>query len=236
MSEEMRNCPGCRRHCDLSNPGCPRGEAYARGEEPSRSMTRERSDEQHNHDRSHGHGEHHGHGGHRHEHEEDSEDHEKRHARHRGIFGTEQYEELDLEGKLFNNLQEVGHIGRFRLGGRGGQNKILRILAEKGEMTQRDLTEKLGIQPGSASEVIGKLERAGFVERRANEHDRRAAKLCLTEKGEEEMKTSGGTKPPLFTALNQEEKEQLLSILEKLLSDWQSAEKKKEYQPCADSL
>ena len=225
MSEELKNCPGCRRHCDLRNPGCPRGEAYARGEEPNQNTSREKSNEQHNHDRNHGHREHHEHGEHRHEHAEDSEDHEKRHARHKGIFGTEQYNELDLEEKLFDNLQEVGHIGRFRLGGRGGQNRILHILEEQGEMTQRDLTEKLGIQPGSASEVIGKLEKAGFVERRANDHDRRTANLYLTESGRQEAQANKHTKPQIFAALTGEEKEQLLSLLEKLLSEWQSADK-----------
>ena len=45
--------------------------------------------------------------------------------------------------------------------GRGGQNRVLTILKEEGEMTQRALTERLGIQPGSASEIIGKLEKGG---------------------------------------------------------------------------
>lgn len=60
MSEEMKQCPGCGRHCDLSAPSCPRGEAYARGEVPAEN------DENHTHHgghESHGEHEHYGHHG-----------------------------------------------------------------------------------------------------------------------------------------------------------------------------
>ena len=40
-------------------------------------------------------------------------------------------------------------------------------------MTQSELTEYLGVQPGSASEVIGKLESAGLIVRTPSEKDRR---------------------------------------------------------------
>ena len=36
------------------------------------------------------------------------------------------------------------------------------MLLETGPVTQKKLTALLGIQPGSASEVIGKLEAAGL--------------------------------------------------------------------------
>ena len=62
-------------------------------------------------------------------------------------------------------LRELHHMSRFGMESRGGQGRILQILAQDGDMTQRVFTEKLGIQPGSVSEVIGKLERAGYVSR-----------------------------------------------------------------------
>ena len=77
MPEEMKKCPGCNRHCDLSAPSCPRGEAYARGEAPSETergegRRAEHSHEHHHGERRHGEGREHHHGEHhngRHGHE-----------------------------------------------------------------------------------------------------------------------------------------------------------------------
>ena len=30
MNEKEKNCPGCSRNCELSNPHCERGKEYAR--------------------------------------------------------------------------------------------------------------------------------------------------------------------------------------------------------------
>ena len=105
-----------------------------------------------------------------------------------------------------------------------GQGRVLHILSEDGPMTQRELTEKLGIQPGSASEVIGKLERAGLVARTPSEADRRTADVRLTEAGklhrEERQAREQAQRPTLFEALTDEEKKTLLATLEKLHASW----------------
>ena len=88
-------------------------------------------------------------------------------------------------------------------------------------MTQRQLTEKLGIQPGSVSEVIGKLERTGYVTRSENAEDRRTADIHLTQAGRERAEVKEQEKPELFSALSEEEKSQLLTLLERLRGDWQ---------------
>ena len=72
MSEEMKKCPGCNRHCDLSTPSCPRGEAYSRGEVPAETEHGEHSHEHHHGEHRHGEGREHHHGEHhygRHGHE-----------------------------------------------------------------------------------------------------------------------------------------------------------------------
>ena len=194
--EMMNKCPGCGRHCDLSAPSCPRGEAYARGERP------EESGHNHEHDREQGwrerrghgeeredrshreHGEAFGHhGGHEHPEEHVFRGDKGPHKGHHRPLNEEEYQRLDTDGKLNAQMHLLHHMSRFGVESRGGQGRILRILAEEGSMTQRTLTEKLGIQPGSASEVIGKLERAGFIERRESEEDRRTADVSLTEAG-----------------------------------------------------
>ena len=107
-------------------------------------------------------------------------------------------------------------------------------------MTQRELTERLGIQPGSASELVGKLERAGLVERTPSEQDRRTADVRLTEAGRarreqraaaEERQRSG-----LFAALSDEEKQTLLSLLERLYADWSERAPERPAPPPAPEL
>ena len=190
MNENNNKCPGCGRHCDLSAPNCPRGEAIARGEAP---MEKEHEGRRHGHE---------GHG------------------RHHRPMAEEEYLKLDTNGKLDTLLRELHHMSRFGMESRGGQGRILQILAQDGDMTQRVLTEKLGIQPGSASEVIGKLERAGYITRTESTEDRRTVDVRLTESGKEHLNKRRAEKPDLFSALSEEEKEQLVGLLEKLHADW----------------
>lgn len=70
---------------------------------------------------------------------------------------NERYHSLDTNNKLIWNFRDIGHILRHNYEGKGSQKRVLMILKEVTSITQRDLTERLGIQPGSASEVIGKL-------------------------------------------------------------------------------
>ena len=227
MNMEMNNkCPGCGRHCDLSTPSCPRGEAYARGEQPG-----EKEAGRHGMHEGYGHheenGEYHRHGGqewsgeHGHGRPEGREGRGgDKHREHHRSLNEEAYAAMDTDGKLGTLLHELHHMSRFGMESRGGQGRILKLLAEEGDMTQRKLTEKLGIQPGSASEVIGKLERAGFVTRSENTEDRRTVDVRLTEAGREQFDEREQEKPDLFSSLSEEEKTLLLSLLEKLRSDW----------------
>ena len=97
-------------------------------------------------------------------------------------------------------------------------------LLEAGDMTQRELTERLGIQPGSASEVIGKLEASGFLVRSPSKTDRRTTNIALTEAG----KTAAGDAlaqrrerhQQMFSSLSEEEKDTLLHLLEKINAHW----------------
>lgn len=100
------------------------------------------------------------------------EDYEKRTAQRRA-----HYEREDVNGRLVINLRDIGHTLRDLSEGRGSQKRILILLLETGPITQRELTERLGIQPGSASEVIAKLENAGLVTRTESEADRRTVDI-----------------------------------------------------------
>ena len=136
----------------------------------------------------------------------------------------EHYAALDTNGKLFVLIGELGHASRFLLDGKSGQSRALGLLREGETMTQRELTERLGIRPGSASELVGKLERAGLITRTPSETDRRTTDIALTEAGAARREEWAGKEKngmgELFAALSEEEKTALLALLEKLRAAW----------------
>lgn len=131
----------------------------------------------------------------------------------------------DINDKLVINLRELGHVLRFITEGKGSQSRILIILAEEGETTQKRLTGRLYIQPGSASEVLAKLEHAGLICRTPSENDRRTMDIRLTEAGrqsaEEAMERRSQRHQEMFSCFSEEEKETLRLLLEKLNTDWE---------------
>lgn len=142
------------------------------------------------------------------------------------------YESLDQNNKLIWNLRDIGHTMRHISEGKGSQKRVLMTLLEYGGMTQRELTARLGIQPGSASEVIGKLEAAGFLLRRPSEADRRTTDITLTETGKaaaEDAHTQRAQRhQQMFASLSDPEKENLLGLLEKVNADWDQKYRKRE--------
>lgn len=136
------------------------------------------------------------------------------------------YVSLDTNNKLIMNLRDLGHMLRFLFEGKGSQKRILILLYESGSMTQRELTEKLGIQPGSVSEVLGKLESAGLIRRTLSEADRRTTDIRLTfagqDQAEEAVEKRRKRHQEMFSCLSEEEKATLLGLLEKLNEDWNS--------------
>ena len=93
--------------------------------------------------------------------------------------GSERYHSADVNDRLIINLRDMGQT-ILLYEGKGSQKRILIILLEVGSITQRALTSRLGIQPGSASEVIAKLENAGLIQRTVSTDDRRTANIRLT--------------------------------------------------------
>lgn len=63
------------------------------------------------------------------------------------------------------------------------QAQILTMLADREGMTQKEIGARLYVTKGNVSGLIDRLERAGFVERRARAGDKRAHALYLTETG-----------------------------------------------------
>lgn len=134
------------------------------------------------------------------------------------------YESFDVNNKLIRNFWDISHTMRHISEGKGSQKRILMILKENRDITQRELTEYLGIQPGSASEVIGKLEAAGLILRTPSRTDRRTTDLHLTEAGEAAASEAYAKREQrhqeMFSCLSEEEKQTLLALLETINLSW----------------
>ena len=138
---------------------------------------------------------------------------------------TAHYRAADINDKLIINFRDIGHTMRFLYEGKGSQDRILIVLLETGRITQRELTKRLGIQPGSASEVIAKLEHAGLIARTPNGEDRRTTDVFLTDAGRARAAIASEQRlnrhEQMFSCLSAGEKEQLLALLERVNDDWE---------------
>ena len=63
------------------------------------------------------------------------------------------------------------------------QGRCLWIITKHESCTLRELSQKLGVRPSTASELVEKLVRARFVKRAIDAQDRRTVRLTLTKKG-----------------------------------------------------
>ena len=134
------------------------------------------------------------------------------------------YAAADRNRKLILNFRDINHTMRSQYEGRGSQKHVLIVLLETGTITQRRLTERLGIQPGSVSEVLAKLEKGGLIVRTESPDDRRTTDIVLTEQGklqaEEALMQRRIRHEEMFSCLTEEEKCTLLILLEKVNGDW----------------
>ena len=126
------------------------------------------------------------------------------------------------ESGLAELLDMAGRMARHRpdAGPARGQNLILSILAGREALSQRELQQMLGVQPGSLSEILTKLERKGLITREKAE-DRRGNLLRVTDAGRQAMtEPDPSSEDALFAALTPEEQDSLRALLQKLLEDW----------------
>ena len=72
-----------------------------------------------------------------------------------------------------------------------GQGEILPWLKIQPEIKTRELAYLLGIRQQSLNELLNKLEKSGYVERRPYEKDKRVMVVHLTEKGKRFRHKSG---------------------------------------------
>ena len=101
-----------------------------------------------------------------------------------------------------------------------GRVRLMNMLKENGELSQKEIAEKLDIRPQSLSELLVKMESDGFISRMQDKDDKRVIVVALTEKGEEQLvvlrQANREHAEKLFSPLTEEEKDALIAILKKL--------------------
>jgi len=126
---------------------------------------------------------------------------------------------------LAESLERCGRLLSHCLGKRRGQGRILHILCEKEQMSQKELQDALHIQAGSMSEIAAKLESKGLIVRTRDDTDKRKILLSITDQGRAWITQRDDTdilrqRAELFSGLTQEEQDTLRELLDRLSADW----------------
>lgn len=99
---------------------------------------------------------------------------------------------------------------------------MLNILESEGSISQRDLSQRTGVDTSTMVERMDVLEQQGLIERRRRSEDRRAYEIELTKKGRTTLsslrKRAAAQGDELFGVLNADERSELHRLLDKVAS------------------
>lgn len=124
------------------------------------------------------------------------------------------------EQQLMCLLRRCGHF-LYHQANHDQQSTVLTMLEDQGPVTQKDIRQQLGVKPGSASELISKLEAKECLVRSRDEADRRKVVLTLTEKGRRIARFHRARPAQtLLSGLTEQEQKTLTQLLCKLLESW----------------
>lgn len=135
---------------------------------------------------------------------------------------------LEQDLQLVRRLRRCGHLLHHIYNFSNGSQMRMLLRLRGGPMTQKELTDRLRIQPGSISEMLTKVEHAGWVEKRRSQRDRRNFELNLTDAGRVQAdrfeKEQAEQANWLLEPLDEAQKQQLLALLDALIAHWEPQE------------
>lgn len=80
--------------------------------------------------------------------------------------------------------EELARQYRARFGISIPQWRVLVHLAHAGDVSVREIEARVAMEKSKVSRAASKLEEAGLIAKRVNDHDRRLVRLSLTDKGQ----------------------------------------------------
>lgn len=98
-----------------------------------------------------------------------------------------------------------------------GQGRILAMLKIQPEITTKDLSYLLGIRQQSLNELLNKLEKSGYAERRPSETDRRVMVVHLTDRGKTVQQPAANYQE-ILGCLSEEELQQFGDYLDRIIA------------------
>ncbi len=102
---------------------------------------------------------------------------------------------------------------------------MISALSEGGELTQKQMTELLGVEQSSTAQLLSRLERDGFVTRRKDPKDARSSFIRLTEKANSalpvisEIMDDGNDLA--VQGFSTQEIEQVINLLKRMLANFE---------------
>ncbi|WP_283171532.1 MarR family winged helix-turn-helix transcriptional regulator [Curtanaerobium respiraculi] len=99
-----------------------------------------------------------------------------------------------------------------------GQGRVIAFLKIKDGVSTRDLARVLGIGISGINDIISRMEKAGFVERRKSPEDGRVMLVWLTDAGRA-VKQEAAEPPELFAGFSEEELSQLGDMLDRMVAN-----------------
>jgi len=128
--------------------------------------------------------------------------------------------ELIHNAELFNDATMTLFMKKFNLNVNISQILALSKLKEEGPQKPSTLALALGYTSGAITKLTNNLVKEGYILREHQKNDRRVVLITITKKGlkvlEEAQKQGQNMRNEVYSVLNIEEVEQLLSIQKKL--------------------
>lgn len=104
-----------------------------------------------------------------------------------------------------------------------GQPPMLMIVEKNEGITQNQIAEKLNLRPATVAIVLRRMEKAGLINRKQDENDRRLQRVYLTEKGKDQCKflkeQMQKTESIALHGFSDEEKNQLKEFLDRIVAN-----------------
>ena len=114
------------------------------------------------------------------------------------------------DAQLVDLFHHCAHVAVHRGNRSGGRSGTLSALLKTGPVSQRELAEVMNVRAATLSEQIARLDRAGLVE--LSEEGKKEARRCSRERTKYNEQ--------LFSVLSDDDKAELISLLEKLSDHW----------------
>ena len=111
-----------------------------------------------------------------------------------------------------------------------GQVPILLELGKHGQLSQRDLAQKVRVTPATISGTLKRLERSGIIERTGMRDDARVSLVSLSQAGKTLLEEAGGVFQDadelLIAGFTEQETQELLSFIRRMLENVQNGLKR----------